>query len=136
MATYAYINGYFAFNTVNLSAHCKTIRYTRTAELKDDTAHGDTAVSFKKGLEADRIEVEFNADFASGAVDATLSGVGVGGSAAFEIRPVNTTVAATNPKWTGTAFLESYEPVGGTVGDLAMARATFVVSGGSTRGES
>ena len=57
----------------------------------------------------------------------------VGGAAfAFELHDDKSdAVSVTNPKFTGTGVLESYKPVGGTVGDMALATAT-IRPGGAT----
>lgn len=134
MTTYAYIDVFFEYNSVDLSSHVASLTFSYHADLLDDTAMGDTARSFVGGLKADTFNVNWNQDYAAGAVDATLAAVGVGSAAAFEIRPASGAVSATNPKLTGSAFIQDYDPLSGSVGDLATASTSFVVSGGTTRG--
>ena len=48
-----------------------------------------------------------------------------GGTCGVEIRPVNTTVSATNPKGTMLAKIYSFPSMGGAVGDAAQVEVTF-----------
>jgi len=113
-------NAYVSINAVNLSPYVKTVTLAYKSEMQDDTAMGDTARSRIGSLKDFTLNVEFFQDFAASAVDATLFGI-VGSVVAIEIRGANTTVSATNPKYMGNAILETYQPVGGSVGDNLMA---------------
>jgi hypothetical protein len=65
-------------------------------------------------------------------VDATLSPL-VGSTTTFVIKPTSGSVSATNPSWSGTGLLTSYDPLGGSVGDLHMTQAQFASAGALTR---
>ena len=82
------------------------------------------------------IDVEFLQDFASAKVDATL--FTLVGAAAFTVtvKPTSGSVSATNPSFSGSAVLESYPPMSGSVGDLETASATFRSAGTLTRATS
>ena len=120
MANMVLTNAYVSINAVNLSAYVKTVTLAYKSEMQDDTAMGDTARSRIGSLKDFTLNVEFFQDFAASAVDATLFGI-VGSIVAIEIRGANTTVSTTNPKYMGNAILETYQPVGGSVGDNLMA---------------
>jgi hypothetical protein len=120
MANMVLTNAYVSINAVNLSPYVKTVTLAYKSEMQDDTAMGDTARSRIGSLKDFTLNVEFFQDFAASAVDATLFGI-VGSIVAIEIRGQNTTVSATNPKYMGNAILETYQPVGGSVGDNLMA---------------
>jgi hypothetical protein len=47
----------------------------------------------------------------------------------MEIRPVNTTVSASNPKYTFNALVSEWQAVSGAVGELATVSATWPISG-------
>ena len=136
MATFVLKDASVVYNSVDLSAWVKSVSVSQAATLQDDTAMGDDDESAVGGLKNWSVSITFNQDFAAGAVDATLSGVGIGGSATMVIKPTSAAVSATNPSYTGTAFLESYPPVDGNVGDLAGAQASFKGSGALTRATS
>lgn len=120
MANMVLTNAYVSINSVNLSSFVKTVTLSYKSEMQDDTAMGDSARSRIGSLKDWTLTVEFFQDYAAGAVDATLFSI-VGSVVPIEIRGANTTVSATNPKYTGNAILESYQPVGGSVGDNLMA---------------
>jgi len=121
-----FYNSYLNFSAIDLSNRVRSVRVSREVQAQDDTVMGDTGRSEAAGLIADTIEAEFNQEFGTSLLDATISGkLGIGQSAAIEVRPSNAAVATTNPKWSGTVIVRSYEPVAGAVGDQAIARATF-----------
>src|SRR5690348_13203001 len=117
-------NAYFSINGVNLSDHVHTQNQKMGADAVEQTAMGDTTHNFMPGLLTADFSVEFFQDEASNEVEATLSAILAGGVAvAIETRPVNTTVSATNPKWTGNVMLESFDVIKGTVGQAHMCQA-------------
>lgn len=133
MAKLVYTDALVTINSVDLSDHVRQVTLTYEAEMLDDTAMGTSGTrSMIPGLKNWTLTVEFYQDFASGSVDATL--FPLVGAAAFPIilRPVKaSSVSATNPNYTGNAVLESYPPLAGEVGAIAMAQAQFRAGGGS-----
>jgi hypothetical protein len=124
MANLVLTNAHVSINSVNLSAFVKSVTLSYKSEMQDDTAMGDAARSRIGSLKDWSLSVEFFQDYAASAVDATLFSI-VGSVVPIEIRGVNTSVSATNPKYTGNAILETYQPVGGSVGDNLMAPITM-----------
>jgi len=124
----------------DLSARVRSVTIDQNQAMQDDTAMGDTFTSSAVGLMSWSVTVEFVQDYiadANNAVDATLSGLlAIGKTTELVIKPTSGSVSATNPSWTGTAVLESYNPVSGTVGDEAMATATFQSAGALARATS
>ena len=124
----------------DLSARVRSVTLDQSLAMQDDTAMGDTFTSSAVGLMSWSVTVEFVQDYiadANNAVDATMSGLtAIGKTTELVIKPTSGSVSATNPSWTGTAVLESYNPVSGTVGDEAMATATFSSAGALVRATS
>ena len=135
MANLVLTNAYVSLNAVNMSALVRSVTLNYSAELQDDTAMGDTARSRIGGLRDWTLEVEFFQDYAASQTDATLFSL-VGTTFAVEVRPTTSSASATNPKFTGTGILESYQPLGGTVGENAMAPVTIRGVGALTRATS
>ena len=126
MATFVLYDAYVTVAGVDLSDHVKSVTVDAGQNMVDDTAMGDAFVSNAAGLATWSISVEFLQDYALSKVDATLQPLlGIGTTAALVVRPTSGAVSATNPDYHGTGILESYNPVGGAVGDQAMASATF-----------
>lgn len=133
MANMVLYNAYLSVNSVDLSDHTHSLTLNYEAEMLDETMMGDLTRSNKPGLKNWSADAEFESDFAVGEVDATL--FPLIGAAAFpiEIRPDAGAVAVTNPKFTGNAVLENYQPLGGTVGELSMTSCTFRSAGTLSR---
>lgn len=125
MAVFVFTDGYATVNAVDLSDHIKQIRLSYTAELQDDTAMADTARSRIAGLLDVSCEIDFEQDFASGKVDATLFPLIGAAAFAVAVRADSGAIAATNPEFQFSAVLESYQPVAGPVGALAMTTAVL-----------
>lgn len=124
MANLVFTNAYVSLNSVDLSSCVKSVTLDYKAELQDDTAMGDTSRSRIGGLKDWSMTVEFFQDYASNKVDQTLFSL-VGTIFAVEVRPTTASRSATNPGYTGNVILESYQPVGGTVGENLMAPVTM-----------
>lgn len=124
--THVFTDAYVLINAVDLSDHVKSVRLTYGSELQEDTAMGDDTKSSASGLKDWTIEIEFYQDYAAGKVDATLFPLVGGAAVAFELRDDKSeVVGVNNPKFTGTGVVESYQPVGGSVGEMAMTSATL-----------
>lgn len=117
----------------NLTGYMNAMGLEYGAEMLDDTVFGDDTKSSKGGLKNWSAEVEFHQDYASGSVDATLFSI-VGSTVAVVIRPVKATaVGPTNPNYTGNGTIESYNPMGGAVGELASASVSIQCAGTLSR---
>lgn len=125
MATLVFKRAMLQIGTVNLSAFIRSLTLNYSAESLDETQHGDDTRIRKGGLKDWSVDVEFTQDFVSGGVDGTLFGI-LGCQSCVEIRPEHICSTGINPRFQGTAMLETYPPMGGAVGDLLMATVRFV----------
>jgi hypothetical protein len=133
MANMMFYNAYVMINSVDLSAHVRSVKLNYEANMLDDTMMGDATKSNKPGLKNWSVDIEFEQDYASGQVDATL--FPLVGAAAFAIsfRPDAAVQGSTNPTFAGNAVLENYNPMGGSVGELHMTSVTFRCAGALSR---
>jgi len=124
-------------NSVDLSAQIQQVTLNYQANNEDVTAMGDDALVRLSSLIDWSIDVTFFNDFSSGSVDDTLFPL-VGGSAVAIKLIVDSTasVAAGNPMWTGNVIVQSYPPLGQSVGDAATTSVSLMSSGALTRNES
>ena len=137
MATFVLYDAYLSVAGVDLSDHVRSVTVDAGQNMADDTAMGDAFVSNTAGLATWSVSVEFLQDYASSKVDATLEPLlGIGNTAALVVKPTSGSVSSTNPSYSGTSILESYNPIGGSVGDQAMASATFQSASALTRATS
>lgn len=134
MPSLALTDAFVSINGKDLSAFVRSVTIDYSAEMLDETTMGDTTRKNKGGLKDWSIEVEFKQDYgATPAPDIDLFSL-VGTTFPVIVRPVKSTaVSATNPNYTGTGILESYPPIGGSVGDLAIASCTIQSAGPLTR---
>lgn len=134
MGVYTFVNGFLSVGGVDLSDKVKSMTLNTGVETQDPSAMGVNTRLAIAGLGTWSVAVTFNQDFAAGEVDATLAPlVGPNLTAALVIRPDAGAKSATNPEYTGTAVISSYQPIGGSVGDLAVAPVTFVAASDLTR---
>ena len=137
MATFVLYDASLTVAGVDLSDHVRSVTVDAGQNMADDTAMGDAFVSNTAGLATWSVSVEFLQDYASSKVDATLEPLlGIGNTAALVVKPTSGSVSSTNPSYSGTSILESYNPIGGSVGDQAMASATFQSASALTRATS
>lgn len=136
MATRVLDDAYVEWDSTDLSDHVQSVTLNYAAEMLDDTAMGDDTRSNKGGLYEWSVDVEFYADEAASEVAATLFS-DVGAAKTIIVRPDNSEgVGATNPNYTGTATLESFPPISGSVGDMNMNSVTFQSAGTLSRATS
>ena len=130
MAQLVLTNAEVNVNGVDLSDHVKSVTIDLGYTMLNDTVMGDTFESNAAGIQTWSMSVEFVQDWATSKVDQTL--FPLLGAAAFTIyvTPVSATETATNPTYTGSAVLASYNPLGGGKhGDLVIATAKFASAG-------
>lgn len=127
MAVYFAQNSYFKLGTYDLSSVVQSISININYEQLDVTASGDASRKYLKGLAAHQITGTLFIDqiaIGAGATRAVLDSL-KGTSAAFELAPNGSTASSTNPKYTGSCFVNGYTPVNGTQGDVATVDFTF-----------
>lgn len=124
MATFCLTNPYCMIATTEVTEYVKSVEIAYSKEIKDTTYSGCTGLARGAGLADWKCTITFYQDYATGKVDALLNAA-VGVSTALKIRPIDTTIAATNPEYRGNGLLAEYSPVAGTVGDWAEVSVTF-----------
>ena len=119
----------------DLSGWITNVTLDTKYDIVETTAFGDTAKKRVAGLADNSISLEFQQDFASSSVEATIYPL-LGTSASIVIKPVNTTVSTTNPSYTVSAVVAEWQPLKGGIGQLATASVTWPVSGAITKATS
>lgn len=131
MATFVLTDASVVINSVNLSDRVRAVSIDYGAEMQDDTTMGAGTRTQIPGLLDWTIEIEFVQDFAAAEVDATL--FSLVGAAAFPIaiRPTSGGIDTTNPEFQANGIVETYPPLGNTVGEIATTTVRFRPSGAS-----
>lgn len=133
MGSFVLTDASVTINSVDLSDHVLSCTLDYSGDLQEETAMGDGTRKRLSGLKDWSLSVEFKQDFAASKVDATLFALIGGAAVPIIVIPVNDTVSATNPSFSGNAVLESYPPIGNAIGELAQTTAVFQAAGDLSR---
>jgi len=127
MATRVLTDASVVVNAIDLSDHVKSVTVTLDRNMQDDTAMGHTAQTESPGLKANSLSVTFLQDFAAGEVDATLWPLyDAATSHTVVVKETSAAASPTNPKYTLTGYISSYNPIGGSVGDQHTTDVSWV----------
>lgn len=132
MASFAFTDASVVINAVDLSDHVRSVTLNVEAEDLEDTAMGDTFRSRIGGLKDWSVDIEFNQDFASSEVDATIFTI-LGTVVTVTVKPTSAAVSTTNPSYSGSVLISEYNPLDGSVGDLATTSVSWPGAGTLTR---
>ena len=118
-----------AGSLTDISNTLTDVSFPQSVDTAETSAFGSSAKSYIVGLTDSTLSISGNFD---ATVDAHLAAiVGKADSVSFEYGPEGST--ATFVKYTGEAFLTSYEK-SGAIGDVVTYSAEFQVTGAITRG--
>ena len=114
-------NAMVVVDGTDLTTQTRQVTLTYQTEVLDGTAMGDTNRTRVPGYKDWSIDLEFYQNYASSSVDDVLFDLVGSSTFTVSIRPTTNAQASTNPTFSGTGLLESYSPLGGTVGELLLA---------------
>jgi hypothetical protein len=124
--------------SVSINGSTALASYLTQVELKTSandittTAFGSTWVTRVAGLKEGSLTLQFNQDYATTTVDATLWPL-LGSNATVVIKPTSTATSANNPAYTAVCLVTDLTPVSGQIGDLATFSVTWPTSGTVSR---
>lgn len=128
MAVFTLVNPQVIVNSVDLSNHVDMVSLQEAFADIDTTAFGSSAKTRIAGLGDHKLTIEFQQDFATSSVAATIDPL-VGLTTNVTIKPVNAATSTTNPAYTFTVLVLDWKPLDGKVGDLTKSSVTWPVSG-------
>jgi hypothetical protein len=117
---------------VDLTAFCNNATTSFDAAELPTTAFGQDWMSSIPGLKSGSVSFEFNQDFGSSSVDATLFAA-LGTVVAVIVKPTSGSISTTNPSYSFSCLASSYSPLGAAVGDLATTSISWNITGAATR---
>lgn len=126
-------NAQVTINGVDLSDHCKSVTINYSAAQNDGSTFGSETKKNDPGLKEWSMEFEFRQDYAAGSVDATLFPLVGAAAVTVAVRPTKGAISASNPEFSGSACLSSYNPAAGSHGADMICRASFACAGELTR---
>jgi hypothetical protein len=115
-----------------LSSYLTQVELKTSANDITTTSFGSGWVTRVAGLKEGTLTLQFNQDYASGAVDATLWPL-LGTNATVTITPTSAAVSTANPKYSVVALVNDLTPVSGQIGDLATLSLNWPTNGTVTR---
>jgi hypothetical protein len=116
------------FGTTDISSYVTSVTLGSTFDVVETTAFGNTARTRVAGLADNSVSLEFNQDYATSALEATIYPT-LGTAVSMTVRPV----AATSPAYSFSALVSEWTPLNGAVGELATASVTWPISGVITK---
>lgn len=137
MATFLGNGVQFKVGTTDLSTFVSSITISQEFDQLEVTKMGSFGHEYISGLENSSISIDFNADFATSAVNQTILGSTattnnvtglLGQTASIKIVPKSGAVGADNPLFTCTVLVTQWPQVY-NVGELATVSVTWPVSG-------
>lgn len=138
MAAFAFTDAYFVVNggASNLSSYTKAVTlHVEGAELDATSMTSSSWMVPIVGMKSGNIQLTFNQDIVAAALDAIVYPL-LFSTVTFELRSTSSAVSTSNPKWTGSFLAREWNPVSGSVGDLAAVTVTWPLSGALTRATS
>lgn len=130
-------DAYVVLASTDISQYVTSVTLSSTLDVVETTGMSNTSRTRVAGLRDNQITLEFNQDFASGALeqliypsDATTK---IGTAVAMEVRPTSAAASTTNPKYTFNALITEWQSVSGSVGELATVSVTWPISGAVTK---
>lgn len=136
MAAFAMTDCYVALNGTDRSSYIKSVTLNIEAAELDSTDFADAGWTVPiAGLKSGSLALTFNQDVASSAIDSIMFAL-LASTVSFEVRATNASVGTSNPKYTGNILVNAWNPLDGSVGDLAEVSVTYPLSGAVARATS
>jgi len=128
MARIVLTNAQVVFGTTDISQYVTSVTLSTAYDVVETTAFGNTARTRVAGLADNSIALEFNQDYATSALEATIYPT-LGTAVSMTVRPV----ASTSPAYTFSTLVSEWTPLNGAVGELATVSVTWPISGAITK---
>jgi hypothetical protein len=128
MARIVLTNVAVTFGATDISSYVTSVTLGSTYDVVETTAFGNTARTRVAGLADNSVALEFNQDYAAGALEAVIYPT-LGTAVSITVRPV----AGTTPAYSFSALISEWTPLNGAVGELATASVTWPISGTITK---
>ena len=128
MARIVLTNVAVTFGATDISSYVTSVTLGSTYDVVETTAFGNTARTRVAGLADNSVALEFNQDYAGGALESVIYPT-LGTAVSMTVRPV----AVTTPAYSFSALVSEWTPLNGAVGELATASVTWPISGTITK---
>ena len=113
--------------TTTISSFVSSVTLSREVDAVEITSMTNTSRNFIGGLEASTVSLELFNDFAAASVNSLFEDA-LGTKLAIKLIPVTGTVSATNPSYSMSCFIGSWQPIQATPDSPMTASVTFPVT--------
>lgn len=132
MAEFVLLNCYINLDGQDLSDHITNLNFSVSRDMPEFTSFSNTYRRFMPGLKDLDFSVEANADYDTNEVDDVIWGNwDAGSSLAAAVRPDAGAIAAGNPEYQLTVYVESATILSGNVGDAAKYKTQLKNAAGT-----
>ena len=140
MARIVLTDAYVTLATIDISQYVTSVTLSSTLDVVETTGMSNTSRTRVAGLRDNQITLEFNQDFASGALETLIypsdAATKIGTAVAMTVKPTSGATSATNPSYSFSALISEWQSVSGSVGELATVSVTWPISGAITKATS
>ena len=113
--------------TTTISTFVSSVTLNREVEAVEITSMTNTSRNYIGGLEASSLSLELFNDFAAASVNSLFEDA-LGTKLNIKLIPVTGTVTATNPSYTMSCYIGSWQPIQSTPDSPMTASVTFPVT--------
>lgn len=113
--------------TTTISSFVSSVTLSREVDAVEITSMTNTSRNYIGGLEASTVSLELFNDFAASSVNALFEDA-LGTKLNIKLIPVTGTVTATNPSYSMSCFIGSWQPINSTPDSPMTASVTFPVT--------
>jgi hypothetical protein len=114
-----------SINGTDLSDHVTEISVEVRQPEVDTTAFGTGARTYVSGIKEGSLTVSFQSDFVTGSVNKTVGPL----LGSFATVVASGTLGGTAASGTAVCYVNSVQPIGGAIGDLAVQNLTWPTNG-------
>ena len=138
MAKIVLTNAYILLgDTYDISSYVTNLSLSTTHDIIETTQFGDIYKTRIAGLGDNQASFEFLQDFSStivnpGGLENVIYPL-IGTAINCKIRPIDTTVSASNPQYSFSLLISEWQPLSGSVGELSTASVSWPISGAITK---
>ena len=113
--------------TTTISSFVSSVALNREVEAVEITSMTNTSRNYIGGLEASSLSLELFNDFAAASVNSLFEDA-LGTKLNIKLIPVTGTVTATNPSYTMSCYIGSWQPIQSTPDSPMTASVTYPVT--------
>lgn len=124
-----------------IGEYISSVTLNTPEDVVETTAFGPVGARTRtSGLKDHSVALEFHNDFASGAMESIIDGIGIGQLTNLVIKPTSAAISSTNPAYradnsgsgatkAGQVLVSEWTPLNGAVGELSTVSVTWPISG-------